>query len=90
MNNCENRRLNRPFPSDRKYSKMQVCVKAEDGSIKNIHFGHKEYKHNYSRRAWESYMARSAGIRDSEGNLTKDNPLSANYWARKILWSRKK
>jgi hypothetical protein len=35
-------------------------------------------------------MKRSAGIRDKEGRLTKDNPGSANYWARKVLWSGRK
>ena len=40
--------------------------------------------------ARKKYLARSGGIRDKYGRLTKDNPLSSNYWARKILWSGSK
>ena len=49
-----------------------------------------EYRHNYSKKAYDKYMARSAAIRNKSGKLTKDNPLSANYWARKILWDGRK
>ena len=31
-------------------------------------------------------LARSGGIRDKSGRLTKNNKNSANYWSRKILW----
>jgi hypothetical protein len=34
----------------------------------------------------KSYLDRSGKIKDGKGNLTKDNPNSANYHARKILW----
>ena len=57
--------------------------------IKTIHFGQKGYKHNYSKKARENYLKRSAGIRDGKGRLTKNNPASANFWARKILWGKK-
>ena len=86
--NCIGKKLDTPFKSDRKYKKLQVCVK--DGSnIINIHFGDKRYKQNYSKKAWRSYSARSAGIRNKEGKLTKNLKTSANYWARKVLWNRK-
>jgi hypothetical protein len=74
--------------STREGKKLMVTVQAK-GQVKTIHFGDTNYKHNYSKKAWESYMARSAGIRDKQGRLTKDNPLSANFWSRKELWSRK-
>lgn len=86
---CIDRELNAPFSSDRPGKKMQVCVKDEMGNIKNVHFGARGYRHNYSKKAWESYMARSAGIRDKSGNLTKNDKTSANYWARKVLWRNK-
>lgn len=54
--------------------------------IKTIHFGQKGFLHNYSRKARKKYLARSAGIKDKGGRLTKDNPLSANYWSRVFLW----
>jgi hypothetical protein len=62
-----------------------VLAKSGD-SVKLIHFGHKGYEHNYSPEAKKNYLTRSAGITDKDGNLTKDNKLSANYWARRILW----
>ena len=34
----------------------------------------------------KSYLSRSAGIKNKEGKLTKDNPDSANFHARRILW----
>jgi TFIIF-interacting CTD phosphatase-like protein len=83
--------LNKPMRSNRPDKKLMVYVKdSSTGKIKVIHFGARGYKYNYSERAWRSYMARSAGIRDKYGKLTKDNKLSANYWARKYLWPGRK
>ena len=52
-----------------------------------MRFGHKGYGHNYSEAARKSYMARSAGIKNKSGQLTKNDKFSANYWARKELWA---
>ena len=35
----------------------------------------------------KSYCARSAGIKDGSGKLTKDNKESANYYSRRYLWN---
>ncbi|MCB1117074.1 MAG: hypothetical protein KDK50_00680 [Chlamydiia bacterium] len=81
--------INRPVKSTSKNKKMMVLAsKTINGEkrVKLIHFGALGYGHNYSRQAKKNYLTRSAGIRDKAGNLTKDNPWSANYWARKILW----
>lgn len=87
----ECQKLNHPVRSDKPDKKYFVCAKDKyTGEVKKIHFGQKPYKHNYSETAWRSYMKRSAGIRDKEGRLTKDNPGSANYWARKVLWPGRK
>tara|TARA_R110001592_G_scaffold243167_1_gene504068 strand:- start:1876 stop:2148 length:273 start_codon:yes stop_codon:yes gene_type:complete len=51
-----------------------------------IHFGASDYRQNYSAAAKKSYCARSAGIKDKNGKLTKDNKESANYYSRKYLW----
>jgi hypothetical protein len=57
---------------------------------KLIHFGHAEYSnygvHN-SKERLKNYLTRSAGIRNKDGKLTKDDPFSANYWARRVLWN---
>jgi hypothetical protein len=79
--------------SDKKGKKLMVIVKN-----KKIHFGDntmehfkdktgiwKSLDHNDPKRR-KSYLSRSGGIRDKEGNLTKNNPLSPNYHARKVLW----
>ena len=78
--------LNKPFKSSAKNKKYSVYVKDSKGKVHKINFGDKRYKHNYSKTAWKSYMKRSAGIRDKNGRFTKNNKLSANYWARKYLW----
>lgn len=90
IGDCVGRALNQPFPSDRKNKKLQVCVRDEDGRIVNVHFGDSRYRHNYSAEARRDYLRRSAGIRDAQGNLTKDDRTSANYWARKVLWGRRR
>jgi hypothetical protein len=79
--------------SDKKGKKLMVIVKNQ-----KIHFGDntmehfkdktgiwKSLDHNDTKRR-KSYLSRSGGIRDKEGNLTKNNPLSPNYHARKVLW----
>jgi len=85
--------LNKPKRSTAKGKKMMVLAsKTVNGEkrAKLIHFGAKGYGHNYSKEAKKNYLTRSAGIRNKQGKLTKDDPWSANYWARKILWPAKK
>ena len=76
---------NTPIPSTSKDKKMMVLVRHR-GVVRLVHFGQRGYAHNYSPEAKANYLARSAGIRDKDGNLTKDDPFSPNYWARKVLW----
>jgi len=78
--------LYKPFtaPKSSKYKKKVYVMK--NGKKRLIGFGLKGYKHNYSAKARKSYLARSAGIRNKSGKLTKNNKNSANYWARKVLW----
>jgi TFIIF-interacting CTD phosphatase-like protein len=76
---------NRYYKSTRKGKKMMIFVVRGNRS-KLIHFGALGYKHNYSPVAKKSYLARSAGIRDGNGKLTKDDVFSSNYHARKRLW----
>lgn len=42
---------------------------------------------HYDIERKRNYLKRSSGIKNKNGELTKDNPLSANYWSRKFLWS---
>jgi hypothetical protein len=73
--------------------KLMVLVEG-----KTIHFGAPSAEHfkdrtgtwsqldHGDRKRRASYLARSAGIRDAQGRLTKDNRLSPNYHSRRILW----
>ena len=74
-----------PVKSDRKGKKFKVLT--PNGNI--IHFGDssmKDFTQHKDKKRRESYCARSAGIRDKNGKLTKDNKESANYYSRKFLW----
>jgi len=74
-------------PSGSKH-KMVVLAKKGD-EIKKVSFGHRDYQdfrqHGSDKRR-QNYLSRSAGIKDKDGNLTKNDKFSANYWARKELW----
>jgi predicted nucleic acid-binding Zn finger protein len=76
---------NQPVESDQRDKKMMVLAKKGD-EVRLLHFGQKGYKHNYSPDAKKDYLTRSAGIRNGSGELTKDDPFSPNYWARRVLW----
>jgi hypothetical protein len=71
-------------------SKHKMVVLAKKGDeIKKVSFGHRDYedyRQHGSEKRRENYLARSAGIRNKSGELTKDDKFSANYWARKKLW----
>lgn len=74
---------NKPMKSWR--AKKKKVVKAcEGGKERIIHFGDssmQDYTQHGSEKRRKSYCARSGGIKGGEGKL------SANYWARKVLWS---
>jgi hypothetical protein len=79
--------------STRPDKKLMVKVKGETihfGSRKMEHFKDKtgiwkSKDHNDEKRR-QNYLRRSAGIKDKEGKLTKDDPMSPNYHARRVLW----
>tara|TARA_R110001606_G_scaffold7507_6_gene33175 strand:- start:463 stop:738 length:276 start_codon:yes stop_codon:yes gene_type:complete len=90
MKDSKDKPLYKPTPSSRKGKKMQVYVKGKNGNKKLIHFGDSsmtDAKKGASAAQRKSYLARSAGIRNKEGKLTKNDRDSANYWARKVLWN---
>jgi len=66
--------------------KKSVYVKGTNGKPKLIHYGHSDYRHNYSAEARKSYLARAKGIKDKQGNLTYKDKNSKNYWSIKDLW----
>ena len=69
-------------------AKRRVLAK-KGNKVKVVPFGKRGYSdftkhHDPKRRA--NYLARSGGIRNNSGELTKNDKFSANYWARRILW----
>lgn len=79
---------NKVYNSTREGKKKMVYA-TKNGEGKLIHFGadgYKDYTQHGSEKRKKNYLARSGGIKDKNGNLTKDDRHSPNYWARKILW----
>lgn len=77
----------------------KLMVEVMDGNRKRlIHFGDAKMEHykdktgiwsakdHNDKQRRNNYLARSSGIKDKQGNLTKDNPLSPNYHSRRVLW----
>lgn len=79
---------NKPIKSTKPEKKKMVLAKKGD-EVKLIHFwdsSMQDYTQHKDKDRRKSYLARSAGIKDKNWNLTKDNILSANRWSRKVLW----
>jgi hypothetical protein len=82
------------FLSEKPHKKLKVRV-----GDTWVHFGDDRYQHFFDRtglldksynhlddKRRERYLKRASNIRDKEGNLTKDNPLSSNYYSIRLLW----
>ena len=84
----EKKPLYKPVKSSRSDKKGMVYVK-KDGKKRLIHFGAAGFTDKTkgaSKAQQKSYLSRSAGIRNKEGKLTKDDRDSANYWSRTVNW----
>tara|TARA_Y100000401_G_C8311095_1_gene219749 strand:- start:280 stop:561 length:282 start_codon:yes stop_codon:yes gene_type:complete len=84
----EKKPLYKPVDSTKKGKKGMVYV-MKNGSKRLIHFGDasmKDFTQHKDPARRKSYLARSGGIRNKEGKLTKNDKNSANYWSRKINW----
>ena len=61
-------------------------------SGKKIHFGSSQYPdfliHKDKERK-ERYLARAKKIKNKKGELTFNNPESANFWSVNLLWPEK-
>jgi len=82
---------NKPVPSDRPGKKKMVLASKKingETKYKLIHYGASAYGNNYSSKARKNYLARSGGIKNKSGGLTKDDKFSPNFWARRDLWSK--
>jgi hypothetical protein len=80
--------LYKPVKSDKAGKKGMVYIR-KGGSKRLIHFGDSsmtDKRKGASEAQQKSYLARSGGIRNKEGKLTKNDKNSANYWSRKVNW----
>lgn len=82
--NCEDRRLNTPFDSNRKFKKRQVCVRDRYGNIKNIHYGDTRYEDFTQHKDKGRRIA--FRLRHGCDPVSKLNKASARYWACQDLW----
>ena len=84
----KNKPLYKPVHSSKAGKKGMVYV-MKGGSKRLIHFGDSsmtDKRKGATKEQQKSYLARSGGIRNKEGKLTKNDRNSANYWSRKINW----
>lgn len=80
--------LYKPVKSTKQGKKGMVYV-MKNGSKRLIHFGDSsmtDKRKGASKAQQKSYLARSAGIKNKQGKLTKNDKNSANYWSRKVNW----
>ena len=74
--------------SKRKNNKYVVTLP----SGKKLHFGSSKYPDfliNRDEEKKEKYLSRAKKIKNKKGELTYQNPESANYWSVNLLWSGK-
>lgn len=74
-------------PAGAKEKKVVLAKKGDE--VKLVRFGLRgmsDYTQHKDEGRRANYLARSGGIRNKDGELTKNDPFSANYWARKVLW----
>ena len=84
----EDRPLYKPVHSSNPKKKGMVYV-MKDGKKRLIHFGDAsmtDKTKGASKAQQKSYLARSGGIRNKEGKLTKNDKNSANFWSREVSW----
>ena len=58
-------------------------------SGKKVHFGspkYADYLTHKDKERRDNYLARATKIKNKQGELTHNNPESANYWSTKLLW----
>jgi hypothetical protein len=82
--------LCKPRPaSDGKHKEEVDIIHPITRKVVTIRYGNIDYEdftQHHDEKRKENYLARSGGIRRKDGSLTKDDPTSPNYWARRELW----
>ena len=74
--------------STRKNNKYMATLQ----SGKKVHFGspkYPDYLIHKDKEKRDKYLARATKIKNKQGELTYNNPESANYWSTRLLWPKK-
>ena len=74
--------------SKRKNNKYMVTLP----SGKKVHFGstkYADYLTHKDKERRDKYLARATKIKNKQGELTYNNPESANFWSVNLLWPKK-
>jgi len=81
--------FNKPKAAPKGSEKKKIVLAKKGDEVKLVQFGQKGYEdftqHKDPERR-KNYLQRSAGIKDKNGNPTKSDKFSPNYWARRELW----
>lgn len=81
--------FNKPKDAPAGSPKKKVVLAKKGDEVKMVSFGLRgmdDFTQHKNPERRKNYLARSAGIKDKSGKPTKDDPFSANHWARKVLW----
>ena len=73
--------------STRKNNKYMVTLT----SGKKVHFGstkYADYLTHKDKERRDKYLARATKIKNKQGELTYNNPESANFWSVNLLWPK--
>ena len=58
---------------------------------KKVHFGSTKYPDYFTHKdkdRRDKYLARATKIKNKQGELTYNNPESANFWSVNLLWPK--
>lgn len=72
-------------PSNRKHKKFMIEL--PDGDA--VHFGDDRYEDfttHRDKKRQENYCKRAGAIKNKAGDLTGNDPKSANFYAMRLLW----
>ena len=81
--------FNKPVDAPKGATQKKMVLAKKGDEVKLVRFGLRgmeDYTQHKDAERRKNYLARSAGIKDKNGNPTKDDVFSANHWARKTLW----
>lgn len=81
--------FNKPIDAPKGATQKKMVLAKKGDEVKLVRFGLRgmeDYTQHHDEKRRANYLARSGGIKNKSGELTKNDPFSANYWARKELW----